>query len=291
MKRLLKKLLYAIAPELTAALISARSRAHAHKVLESWGSRAITEKLVQHLGSRVQDGRFAGMELTPMTHAEQIGPYLLGVYESELDGAWDVILRGSYAQIIDVGAKFGYYAIGLARRYPNAAVVAFDTDWWARKAIKQMAAANDARNIEVKGYCTPDWLARNAHEGVFVLSDCEGYEAVLFTSDVIARLSSATLVIETHNAFAPGVTDRLRASFSDTHVVRLYYDSSRELASRGRSSRRLSTRSLAFLTEAEQQFALHEVRGTQVWLVCLPKGGPNRGLHQIPRSENETSGG
>ncbi|HIE92078.1 MAG TPA: hypothetical protein EYQ83_04125 [Acidobacteria bacterium] len=127
MKQLLKRGLHAVA-RWTVALMSARARAHSHGVIAQWGCGPLTRTLVERFGSVVQEGPFAGVALTPMTHAEQIGPFLLGAYESELDGAWDTVFRGTYSQIIDIGAKFGYYAVGLARKFPDAAIVAFDTD-------------------------------------------------------------------------------------------------------------------------------------------------------------------
>ncbi len=269
MKQFVKELLHAIAPRRTAALMSARARAHSHRVLASWGCGPVNRKLVERFGSRVQEGPFAGLVLTGMTHAEQIGPYLLGVYESELDEVWDTVFRGTYTQIIDIGAKFGYYAVGLARRYPDASVVAFDTDWWARKAVREMAAANGTANVEVRAFCDPDFAGEDIQEAALIISDCEGYEAVLFGPRLMPRLRSATLVIETHDAFVPGVSDKLRAALAETHSVRVCGND---------GTRRSTTRSLDFLTEPERQLAVQEVRLPQLWLLCLPKTGPNEGL-------------
>ena len=266
MKRFAKRILAAIAPQWTTALLSARARAHSHRVIAGWGNGPAARKLVEHLGSRVQSGPFQGLLLTQMTHAEQFGPYLLGVYESQLEEAWNVVLRGTYTQVIDIGAKFGYYAVGLAIRYPQASVVAFDTDWWARKAVRQMAAANGTGNVEVRGFCTPEWLAANTREGAFIISDCEGYEAALFPPAVVARLGSATLIVETHDVFVPGVSDALRAVFGETHTV-IEFD--------GQSTPRRAPCALDFLTEPEQRLVIQEVRADQVWLLCLPRTGPN----------------
>jgi hypothetical protein len=269
-KELVKGLLYGVAPRWTAGLMSARARAHSHRVVASWDCGPLTRKMVERFGSRVQDGPFAGLVLTAMTHAEQIGPYLLGVYESELDEAWDTVFRGMYTQVLDIGAKFGYYAVGLAKRYPDASIVAFDTDWWARKAIREMAAANGTGNVEVKGFCNPDLVAQNIQEAAFIISDCEGYEAMLFGPSMMPRLRSATLIIETHDAFVPGVSDKLRAAFAETHSVRVCGHE---------GTRRSTTRSLDFLTGSERQLAVQEVRPPQLWLLCLPKAGPNQALH------------
>jgi len=269
MKQFVKGVLNRLAPQWTAARMSERARAHSHRVVASWGCDSINRRLLEAFGNTVQEGPFAGLILTPMTHAEQIGPFLLGVYESELDGAWEVVFRGAYTRIVDVGAKFGYYAVGLAKRFPHAAVVAYDTDRWARKAVLEMVAANGTANVEVEGFCTPDRLARIDSGAAFIISDCEGYESALFGPETLPHLRTATLIIETHDCFVPGVADRLRKAFAGTHVVREY----------GLDDvRRKSSRSLEFLTEAERPLAEREVRPAQLWLLCLPRTGPNESL-------------
>lgn len=269
MKQTIKRWLHWLAPQWTTALLSARSRAHSHRILAAWGCPAVNARLVERLGDRVQSGPFEGLTLTALTHAEQLGPFLLGVYESELDRAWQRVFLGDYTQIIDVGAKFGYYAVGLAKRYPRASVVAFDTDWWAREALAEMALANRASNVAIAGYCTGAWLARNVGDAAFMLCDAEGFEADLFQGGLIHRLATATLLIETHDCFVPGVHARLRLAFADSHEVIEFGDP---------SARRQATAPLDFLTDAERGLAEHEVRAAQRWLLCLPRTGANRRL-------------
>ncbi len=266
MKRLAKSILYWLTPRWTTAFMSARQRSHGQKMIASWGNGPLGGKLLVRFGSGVQEGPFAGLTLTAMTHAEQIGPYLLGLYESELDEAWETVFRGDYPQIIDIGAKFGYYAVGLAKRYPRASVVAFDTDWWARRAIREMADANLTSNVEVRGFCSRPWLEQHLQESALIVSDCEGYENFLFGSLPAPRTRTATLLIETHDAVVPGVSDRLREAFGSTHTVHTYDDE---------QIRRISTRPLGDLSESELQLATQEVRDPQTWLLCLPNTGSN----------------
>ena len=130
MKQAVKRWLFAVAPKWATSFFSARARATSHRAVEGWGCLRVNDLLMDRFEARVQGGPFRGMTLTPMTRAEQIGPFLLGLYESELNDAWELVFRGTFPQIVDVGAKFGYYAIGLARRFPESRVVAFDTDPW-----------------------------------------------------------------------------------------------------------------------------------------------------------------
>ncbi|HEX3314253.1 MAG TPA: hypothetical protein VHR72_05135, partial [Gemmataceae bacterium] len=167
-KKLVKDVLYRIAPRWTTEWMSARSRAHSHKVVKEWGCPELNRKLIERFGDRVQEGPFAGTILTAMAAAEQLGPFLLGVYESELDSAWEVIRRGNYAQVVDIGAKFGYYAVGMARWFPRTRVVTFDTDWWARDAVREMAKANGvSERIDIRGYCDRAWLVNELQEAAF----------------------------------------------------------------------------------------------------------------------------
>ena len=51
------------------------------------------------------------------------------------------------------------------------------------------------------------------------MCDCEGCEDVLFSGPLPGAITSATLVIETHDQWVPGVSDRLRSRFAPTHRV------------------------------------------------------------------------
>lgn len=268
-KRLVKRLLMALAPGWTLAFLSSRARSRSHRILAGWGSPAVAEKLLMQFGNRVQAGPFEGLRLSPMTAAEQLGPYLFGTYESELEPAWQTVLEGQYDRIIDVGAKFGYYAVGLARRFPDAEVIAFDTDWWARKAVREMALLNEISNVDIRGECRRQWLADQRGIASLIISDCEGCEESLFAGDVVAALREAVLIIETHDCFFPGISTRIESMFEPTHEVRRI---------RSDENRRETAAQLEFLSSDERILATREVRPAQVWLLCLPNSGPNAGL-------------
>jgi ribosomal protein L11 methylase PrmA len=240
-------------------------------VLEKRGNSEVVRELIARLGDTVLDGPFAGLRLTPMTRAEQIGPYLLGTYERELGPAWGLVLQGTYRQIIDVGAKVGFYAIGLARRYPETSVVAFDTDWWARKAVREMARANGCGNVSVLSFCDPKWFAIYASDSALVVCDCEGYEALLFTPEAVAALRNAALIIETHDDLVPGASETVRVAFNGTHDLHVLGNQTVD---------RSASAPLEFLTGAQREIATHEIRPSQIWILCLPRQGPNCHLRE-----------
>ncbi len=181
-------------------------------------------------------------------------------YEAELHDTWNLLLQRDYSEFIDVGANFGYYAVGLARRFPKKKVVAFDVDWWARKAVAEMSAANGTTNLSIESWCDPSWLARHLLHNSLIMSDCEGYEGALFCEQWVPAFASCTFVIELHEAFVPGVTARCRAMFADTHAAQI-------VDTRGTMPQ--NARPPSF-TDDEMRRVSTEPRGPQQWLVLTP---------------------
>jgi trans-aconitate methyltransferase len=206
------------------------------------------------------------MKLPPMSYIDHLGPYLLGTFEFQLHPWIAQIAGNQYSQIINIGCSFGYYTVGLARLFPGIPVFAFDTDWWARAACREMAFENRTSNVEVAGFCSPAWLDRNLMPSSLILSDCEGHEADLLTPLTGLAVSSATLIIETHDEINPGVTDAIMRRFARSHrltteVVDL-------------ESVLIPPVDLSFLTADETRSALREIRGRQTWLLLTPNPRP-----------------
>lgn len=260
MKQLVKNLMYRVAPELSTSFFSARARKFSQKMVRLWGGQEISRKLTDHFGYQVLSGPFQGMTLTSETLVEQIGPYLLGVYESELIDWISKFQSQNFSTIIDIGAKFGYYSVGFARSSPATPVVAFDTDPWARTVMKKMAAVNAVSNLQILGYCSKDWLVANLKENSLIISDCEGFESVLFTGTTDA-FRRTTLLIETHEHEVPGVTEAIRNAFANTH----------DCETRDSRDTFDVPFDLSFLSREQVRLASCEVRPPQTWLMLTPK--------------------
>lgn len=260
-KSVTKRAFFALAPQTATKVMSARARAHSHRLVKQWGLFDLNQKLIAEVGTQVIGGPFKGMTLTAMTYREHVGPFLLGTYETELHQWWKEIYQRSFGQIVDVGAKFGYYAVGLALKFPNSRVFAFDTDWWARDALREMAAANHVTNVSIEGFCSPAWLRQNLQENALVISDCEGYERELFCTAKIPKLASATMIIETHEFLVPRVLQSIIARFTSTHIVH-------QVGSR--SNTPIPDLPLHSLTEDEIARVSNEVRPHQTWVYLVP---------------------
>lgn len=250
-------------PELVTTLRSIRARRHSHRLVARQGFGEIDRRIADRTGLEVAGGPFAGLRLPVEALREHLGPYLLGTYESELH-SWLEELRGrELRQVVDVGAKFGYYAIGLARWFPWAEVLAFDTDPWARRVLRRTALENRTGNVVVRSYLRADELAREVRAPSLVLSDCEGFEDELFRQIEPTSLRNSWLLIELHEALAPGVGERLRSRFSATHAIEV----------RARAPREVEPAWLDLLGAEGSRRAIDELRGDQQWMFCRPAAG------------------
>jgi hypothetical protein len=271
----LKAVLCNASPEVAIPFFSARTRKHAQTHYSRLGCDEILRQIIVRYGDRVLSGPFVGMQLPKCSYSEHLAPYLLGVYESELHPSWDAIMSGCYSQIVDIGAKFGYYAVGLTRRLSSGDVVAFDTDPWARDAIVNASEINGVRKrIEVLGFCDVKWLKTNLKDQAMILCDCEGFEDHLLDPQAVTALKTSVVVVETHDHQVPGVTERLRQRFLESHEI---------IEIPSNESQRLSPVDLGFLTKRQQELAISDLRPEQSWLVCVPKESRNRNLIQTIR--------
>jgi hypothetical protein len=178
-------------------------------------------------GNTVLSGPFAGTKLylSPLSGRHLLG-YLLGTQEIELRGAVEQIVTRSYATIINIGAADGYYALGLARRLPQACVLAFEANSSHHKKLNASARANGvAERIFVRGFCNGDDLRAalaTVRKPALVICDIEGGEVDLLHPESIGALRSIDLLVETHDQYVADCTEILTSRFAPTHAVQQF---------------------------------------------------------------------
>jgi hypothetical protein len=179
--------------------------------------------VVKHTGSRVMGGPFAGMKYVRKACCSMLSPKLVGLYERALQPVVEEIVAGDFDRIVDVGSAEGYYAVGLALRCPRAAVIGFDLDSEARSLLQEMAEINGVENrVEVRARCGPAEL-QQVLAGVprpLLVCDCEGYEEELLDLDLVPALRKTAVLVELHEVFSRGISERLRRRFEASHEVR-----------------------------------------------------------------------
>jgi hypothetical protein len=244
-------------------------------VMPRWNAAAA---LVRHRAANtVLTGPFKGMRLslTPVSNRNLLG-YLLGTQEAELhDVVRRVIARG-YSRIINVGAADGYYAIGFLRAMPNTRVTAFESAAEHHAGLMRTAAVNGvAARFALKGFCRPDDLAAElagSEEPTLVLADIEGGELDVLDPVRAPRLSDVDILVETHDAFVPDCTAKLKARFSKSHSIE-------QIVSRPRSLADFPSAIIPELSKFMPRTAvelMNERRtGVQTWLYLTAKRQPD----------------
>ncbi len=171
----------------------------------------------------VAGGPFRGMRYpSGQSYGSALLPKLLGSYESELHPVLEGMLANEYTAIVDIGCAEGYYAVGLGLRVARADIYAFDISPDARKLCGDMAKLNgiDGR-VRIGGFCDEAALRSIPLGGkALIISDCEGYEGVLFTSEIAEYLAKHDIIVETHDFIDIDISTRLRDVFARTHQVR-----------------------------------------------------------------------
>lgn len=176
--------------------------------------------MIETLDSKVQSGPFAGTIFLDRVSEGAYIPKLLGSYELELHGLIENACVTSYDTMVNIGCAEGYYAVGLARRMPDARVHAFDIDGRARQLCGELAAMNGvADRVEVSGELTGSDFATFAGRRVLVLCDIEGAEADLLDPNLYPALRSMDLLVEIHSISGAWTSDVLYPRFEDSHTI------------------------------------------------------------------------
>ncbi len=172
--------------------------------------------------SHVQKGPFEGMHYISRSVGSAYVPKLLGIYERELNYCIEEICNKQPTKIVDIGAAEGYYAVGLARRNPQAKVIGFEMEDRGQRALHEMAILNGVEErLEVRGKCEPNdlTLALGDVAHPIVICDVEGYENKLLDPVNVPALKRASILVELHDFIVPQVTELLKGRFQATHDI------------------------------------------------------------------------
>jgi hypothetical protein len=192
------------------------------------GQARVVAELVARHGPIVQHGPFAGLKLPTSGSWGNLAPLLVGCYEEELHPVIEELIDVRPQLIVSVGSAEGYYAIGLARRLPDATVHAFDIDEEAQRLTRHTARLNGVEaRVHIAGECTSEALAQLVTPGALLVVDCEGCELALLRPDRVPSLRAATMLVEMHDIDDPETSSKLLAAFRSTHKIRIVHATER----------------------------------------------------------------
>lgn len=147
----------------------------------------------------INHGVFKGMVYpSHKSIGSSLYPKYAGSYESELEQV--ICYLGdsySYKTIINIGAAEGYYAVGLAMRFKDAQVYAYDLKPDYGLTIDELARLNNVESrinyLIAKENYTFEELMHD--ERSLVICDCEGCEREVFSTMNLDKLINTDLII------------------------------------------------------------------------------------------------
>ncbi len=188
------------------------------RICLSMRGRRVENYLWSMFGGVVQAGPFRGMTLVDAAIGSQVSPRLIGSYEHELTPVIET--AGRYQRVVNVGCAEGWYAVGLARRFPTLEVIAYDTNASARALCAKAASLNGvADRVAVRGTFDVAEARRTVLPGTLVIMDIEGAERALMRAMDPAVIAKADWVIETHVMDDRGTLDDILEIAPSTHDV------------------------------------------------------------------------
>ncbi len=168
----------------------------------------------------VLSGCFAGMKCIPAVVGSVNRPKIMGTYEKELSPI-SCALPDKYKTVIDVGAAEGYYAVGLAIKYPSIQkIVAFEMQPEGQHLIQENAKLNQVESkIVVNGKCTPQILNDTADASCFLVMDVEGFEKELLNPELCPILLHMDILVEIHDFISTEIAELIKERFHQTHFI------------------------------------------------------------------------
>jgi len=218
----------------------------------------------------VVGGPFKGMRYDGEAVFGASTPKIIGVYELEIAPflvKWSAICFG---RIINVGAGEGYYAVGCAVLWPQAAVTALESSEEGRTLLARNVELNGLRSrVKIMGHCAQEQFRAAIGNGQtsLVIVDVEGAEGELLNPKTVPGLANAHIIVEIHDFIDERLGEIVSSRLKSSHIVE-------EVRTRARTfwdfhEPRALWRRL-WLLPYLKQYADELRPGPMRWLCCTP---------------------
>jgi len=166
----------------------------------------------------VTHGVFQGLKMQLPIHAGSALPMILGTYESELHSAVLSAIKRGYQHVVNIGCGDGYYVVGMARQMPQTQFFGYDLNPEAQAGCRQAALNNGVSDrVTIGGLFQGNDFAAHPARQTLVICDIEGGEDELLDPAQFPALQGHDIIVELHEVYRAGITERLRQRFSATH--------------------------------------------------------------------------
>lgn len=183
----------------------------------------LTKIIFDRTNGEVYQGPFKGMKILPKWawgDGDTAGK-LLGLYECELFDFVEAEISKNPDLVINVGCAEGFYGIGLGKR-TGAQVVLIDVSNDLLNIARENASVNRVNKIQFNSNSSIETLNYylEKYTRPFIFMDCEGFEEELLFPDQMPALAKTSLIVESHDCFRPGITNRIIERFDQTHNIK-----------------------------------------------------------------------
>lgn len=188
--------------------------------LAKWRSQVLANTYIAQQGTKVWTGLFAGMDYVAGATEGSLMARLLGVYEWGVQSHLAALASEQVECVIDVGCAEGYYAVGLAYRFPHLTVYAHDIEGKARLACAELAKRNGvADRVIIGGEFKPTDFETFDGRRVLVMVDAEGAELEILQPHLSPALARMNIIVETHDVWRPGALAEITRRFEPSHHI------------------------------------------------------------------------
>lgn len=218
-------------------------------------------------GDVVQRGPLAGLKyLPPERYASCRFEKIIGAYEHEIY-PWlaELASTRSYSTVLNVGAAEGFFTAGLAKLFPSAKVLSYESTEQGRSYCQDLVKLNEvADRVKIHGTCTlEEFAALQPASPTLLMMDIDLGELLLLDPDRVPWLSHADILVETHDCLKDGTTQIILDRFAKSHDIR-------QVTSAGLPYGSFPIlRPLLF--EEIHAMVADDRRGLQDWLLMQPK--------------------
>ena len=170
----------------------------------------------------VMNGPFSGMKYPSLfSHSSSIFPKIIGSYENELEPTFNNLFEKSFNAIFNIGSAEGYFAIGLAIKFPNSTVYAFEQNQKSLENCIKMGELNNVKNVIYNNKFEIFDLNKYQFDNCLVVCDIEGAEKEIFTSSSINNFINSWLIIEVHDFIYHNLSNIISENFQNTHKINI----------------------------------------------------------------------
>ena len=202
------------------------------KILHRQRVHQSLEFLHQRENLVVLTGPFEGMKYIDTSNCSSLLPKIIGTYEQPLIPYINQVILNKYNYIYDVGCAEGYYAVGFQLSSPGSKVIAYDNNPEALNNCSKLAFLNSVdQAISLESLFDSNFLIKEQNKSLapgkskhLIFMDVEGSEITLLNPILNPDVLLCDLIVELHDCFIPGITQRVLSYFEDTHAIQVVYD-------------------------------------------------------------------